>query len=235
MARERYGIDAPGVVRTLALAGGACIIASRVPIPALRPFQVALLAAGGSMLATALWMLLSSLVLKLRLRDRLLAGHTWRGDEQVLDVGCGAGLAAIGAARRLTRGGRVTGIDLWQASDLSSNGPERLLANAAAAGVADRVAVQTGDMRALPFADTSFDVVTSMTAIHNVPSAAERLQAIDELWRVTRPGGALLIFDIRHARAYAARLRELGGVVQMSWPVLLWLIPGWRVCVRKLG
>lgn len=233
MARERYGIDAPTVTRNLAIVGGGCLLASVLPVGALHPFRYAFLAAGASMLLGALWMIASSLWLKTRVRDRLLDGRRWIGDEKVLDVGCGAGLVAIGAARRLTCGGTVHGVDLWRSGDLSGNGPDRIRANAAAAGVDDAVEVDTGDMRSLPYSDDSFDVVASMTAIHNIPTVEGRRQAIDEIWRVTKPGGAILIFDIRHAPVYAAQLRDRGARVGLSWPLLLWGLPGWRISAVK--
>ena len=46
---------------------------------------------------TSAVMVWSSRVGKLKLRDTLLDGLTWRGDENVLDVGCGRGLLLIGA------------------------------------------------------------------------------------------------------------------------------------------
>jgi ubiquinone/menaquinone biosynthesis C-methylase UbiE len=65
-------------------------------------------------------------------------------------------------------------------------------------------------MRALPFADDSFDIVVSSLAIHNVKGAAGRDQSIDEAVRVLRPGGRLLIADIFATRGCFARLNELG-------------------------
>ena len=85
-------------------------------------------------------------------------------------------------------------------------------ANARAEGVADRVELQTGDMRDLPFADASFDVVVSSIAIHNIEDDAGRHRAIDEAWRVLAPGGRLRIADIRHAASYRDRLEELGAL-----------------------
>ena len=179
-------------------------------------------------------MIASSKWLKQRVARALLDSRNWRGDESVLDVGCGRGLVAIAAARRVPRG-KVTGIDIWQEVDLDGNSPEAIRANAEAAGVAARLAVDTGDARALPYPDASFDVVASMTAIHNIPDAGGRRAAIAEAWRVTRPGGQILIFDIRHARKYAAQLRDLGAEVKLDGPILLWGPIGWRFSAIKPG
>ncbi|TPG14656.1 class I SAM-dependent methyltransferase [Sphingomonas koreensis] len=237
MAREFYGIDAPTVVRNLALGGLACLVlwaASLIP-PAgfLRNLRPTFQGAGIGMIVGASWMLASSLWLKRIVRDRLLDSRQWQGDEHALDVGCGGGLVAVGIARRLGVHGRVHGLDLWQAVDLSGNTPQRALANAAAAGVTERVVIDTGDMRALVYPDGTFNVVASMTAIHNLADRQERAQAISEMWRVTKPGGELLVFDIRHARSYAAQLRELGASVTMTGPIVLWGPVGWRFSARR--
>ena len=98
----------------------------------------------------------------------------------------------------------------WSAEDLSGNSKDATLANAAMAGVADRVSVETGDMRKLPFPDASFDVIVSSMAIHNIYDVAGRVQAIGEAVRVLKPGGRLLLQDFRHTAQYAAALRDLG-------------------------
>lgn len=130
------------------------------------------------MVLMALWMLVSSLWLKKRVIMALFNGHIWRGNEQVLDVGCGRGLFSIGAARHVLSG-KVDALDLWRGEDLSGNTPQALFANAVAAKVTNRIVIKTGDARALPYPDGSFDVVGSMTVIHNIPSAAERLSLRD--------------------------------------------------------
>ena len=62
-----------------------------------------------------------------------------------------------------------------------------------------------------------------MTALHNIPTADGRLKAVSELWRVLRPGGQILIFDIRHARTYLKHLRDLGAIsTNVAGPILLW-------------
>jgi ubiquinone/menaquinone biosynthesis C-methylase UbiE len=165
-------------------------------------------AAGTVLLAFTSVYLHTTLRGKLRIWARELDRAGLKGNEQLLDLGCGRGAVLIEAARRLPTG-RAVGADLWAGKDQSGNSPEATLANAAAAGVADRVEVQTADMIALPFADGSFDVVTSALAIHNIPSPEGRYRALDEAMRVLRPGGQLLVADFWWmARRYAAHLGQ---------------------------
>jgi arsenite methyltransferase len=232
---ENYGIDAPTVVRNLAVGGLALAVVGVVMSVAklALPLVPTVMATGLFMGVMALWMLASSLLLKRLVMRRMLDERSWRGDEQVLDVGCGRGLVTVEAARRAVRG-HVHGIDLWQAVDLSDNGPDQTRENARIAGVADRVTIDTGDARKMPYADARFDVVTSMTVIHNIPDAQGRREAIAEIWRVVKPGGQILIFDIQHARTYLQQLRELGAIdVKLKGPILLWGPIGWRFAVRK--
>jgi ubiquinone/menaquinone biosynthesis C-methylase UbiE len=163
--------------------------------------------AGTVLIANTVVYLHTTLRGKLRIWERELDRIGLEGNEQLLDLGCGRGAVLIAAARRLPAG-RAVGADLWS-TDQSGNSPEAALANAAAAGVADRVEVHTADMTALPFADCSFDVVTSALAIHNISSAEGRYRAVDEAMRVLRPGGQLLIADISYmARKYAAHIGD---------------------------
>ncbi len=233
-SRENYGIDAPTVVRGLGIGGVALLVLGLVLRP-YTPWFGPPLQIGTGLLIGCGWMLISSLWLKQIVMRRLLAERQWRGDEAVLDVGAGRGLVAIGAARRAPQG-RIHALDIWQSVDLSGNRPEGLIANAEAAGVAARVTVVTGDARSMPLADASFDVVASMTALHNISDAEGRRAAVAEIWRVTRPGGQILIFDIHHARAYLAQLRALGGVaVKLTGPIVIWGPLGWRFSVSKPG
>ena len=152
--------------------------------------------------------------------ERILVGLGLRGDERVLDMGCGRGAVSTAVARRLTTG-RVTGIDIWSKADQSGNAAEITLRNASLEGVADRVQVQTSDMRSLPFPDATFDLVVSSLAIHNIRSNADRKRAVAEGFRVLEPGGRLVIADIRAIPVYQDALRALGAsdvqVRRLGW------------------
>lgn len=142
--------------------------------------------------------------------NRILDQLQLRGDEAVLDMGCGRGAVLNAVARRLTTG-RITGVDIWSTSDQSGNAKEVTLRNSSLEGVSNRVQVETGDMRALPFPDATFHLIVSSLAIHNISSNADRKKAIAEAYRVLKPGGRLVIADIRATAIYADALRTLGA------------------------
>lgn len=235
-----YGIDAPQVVLRFFLTGAAGLLVGLVLLTVVRSHSLWLnvlastgIWGGSCWMATAALMVFGSKVLKPRLRDRILDNIPWRGNERVLDVGCGRGLMLIGAAKRVANGS-VTGIDLWQTVDQSGNSPETTRANALAEGVNDRIEIQTGDARQMPFAPDSFDVVVSSWALHNIYQADGRAQALLEIVRVLKPGGRLALVDIRHAHEYAAVLKHAGmSEVRVSAPNFLFGIPTHVVWARK--
>jgi O-methyltransferase involved in polyketide biosynthesis/precorrin-6B methylase 2 len=143
---------------------------------------------------------------------RILHGLSLRGDETLLDMGCGRGAVLLTAAKLLPAG-RAIGVDLWRA-DPTGNSPQQTLANAAAENVADRVEVRTADITDLPFDDDSVDVIVSSLAIHKIPSPEGRARAVREAARVLRPGGKLAIADLWATRRHAKLLRELGWQVR---------------------
>ena len=212
-----YGIDAPPVIRNLFIAGIASIVAGIVLNYLLAPTQIVLgkiflvwgVLAGASMIGTAALMLWSSKVGKLQFREKLMDALALHGTETIVDVGCGRGLLLNAAARRLTTG-KAIGIDLWQSADQSGNSPEATLANARTEGVADLVEVKTGDMRELPFEDQTIDVVVSSLAIHNIANQEGRSKAVQEIARVLKPQGQVVVVDFQHTDEYAQTLRALG-------------------------
>jgi arsenite methyltransferase len=201
--RGSYGIDAPYAPAAIAVMAGAVLAMAIIAGEPRRGLPVLfMLAVLGSYLYTTLR---GKFVVWAELLDRL----NLRGDERILDMGCGRGAVLLMAAQRLTTG-RATGVDLWRSADQSGNSIESSRRNAIAEGVADRTEFRTGDMTKLPFEDNSFDVVVSSLAIHNISGSAGREKAIIEAVRVLRPGGRLMIADIRATRQHEEQLAKLG-------------------------
>jgi SAM-dependent methyltransferase len=201
--KATYGIDAPYLLPLPLLAvAGNCVqgfVSGRKT-----PFVAAAAIAGCMALGMH-----ASLRGKFRVWSELLDGLRLRGDERVLDLGCGRGAVLLAVARRLTTG-RAVGVDLWKAADQSGNRADATLRNAVAEGVDDRVELVTADMTALPFEDNRFDLVVSNIAVHNVKGGDRRNRAIDEAVRVLRPGGRLMVADLRGTRGYRDRLAAHG-------------------------
>jgi ubiquinone/menaquinone biosynthesis C-methylase UbiE len=133
--------------------------------------------------------------------------------DAVLDVGCSGGCLARKLAAAAGPGGRVIGVDPSQAAISHARHRAR-----------PAMSFTTGAAQDLPLPDESFDVVTCTLAMHHVP-ARKRGDALAEMYRVTRPGGRLLIADfdpsrrplplhpggtrMRHAAATVGPLEEL--------------------------
>jgi SAM-dependent methyltransferase len=235
MARPRYGVDAPWVLvglfsgaavllagATAAAAGGlgpSAVVGSSVAVG--RSATLGMLFGGLFFLASAFLFLHTTLRGKFLVWGELLDELGLAGDERLLDVGCGRGAVLLAAARRLPRG-RAVGVDLWRSVDQSGNSADGTRRNAVAEGVADRVELHTGDMTQLPFDDGSFDVVLSSMAIHNLDTDDGRRRAVEEAFRVLRPGGQLVVADIGPAAKYAGWLGGLGAADVVQRPL------GWR-------
>jgi len=105
--------------------------------------------------------------------------------EIVLDIGCGAGIDTLIAARRAGRDGRAHGLDMTPAM------LERARQHAALTGFPN-VQFHEGLMEALPFADASIDVVVSNGTLN---LSTRKSRALAEMQRVLRPGGRLALAD----------------------------------------
>jgi len=219
--RGSYGIDAPLMPVFLA---GLIVLYS---VLAISDGRVRSWLPVFVLLALEAWHLDFTLRGKFVLWAELLDELRLRGDERILDLGCGRGAVLLMAAQHLTTG-RAVGVDLWRRVDQSGNSMEATQRNAVAEGVADRVELRTGDMTALPFEDNSFDVVLSSGAIHNISGRAGREKAISEAVRVLRPGGRLLVVDVRGTREHEVQLGQRGmhdvarkRLKWWSWPARL--------------
>jgi SAM-dependent methyltransferase len=211
-----YGIDAPAVLRNLFLFGTLALMVAIQPYPIhLGPVfftHTGFYWMGGIILSEAFLYLLYVKVGKLRHRDHILALHRWRGDEQVLDVGCGRGLLLAGAAK-LIPDGYATGIDLWSQVDMGSNSPAATQQNLALEGVASRCTILSVAAQQMPFPDNTFDVIVSNLCLHNIYDHQTRTEALKQIARVLKPGGIALLSDYKHTREYTRTLRSLGLTV----------------------
>jgi ubiquinone/menaquinone biosynthesis C-methylase UbiE len=118
---------------------------------------------------------------------------------ELLEVAPGPGYFAI----ELSKLGdfRITGLDI------SKTFIEIAAENAKQAGA--RIEFRLGNASAMPFAGESFDFVYCAAAFKNF---SEPVKALDEMWRVLRPGGEAVISDLRKD----ASLEEIAGYVKKT-------------------
>lgn len=134
-----------------------------------------------------------------RLRDRLLRNAKLKPGLDVLDVGAGTGLVALGAAKRLRGTGRVV------ACDISHDA----LAHCRSEAADSRLHAAVGDASVLPFPDGRFDVVFTRSVLIYLEDKAA---GIRELFRVLKPGGRAVVFEPINEvwRRVSAQLKESG-------------------------
>ena len=234
-----YGVDAPAVMRNLFLIGTLCLLlAIFLPNP-LHLFGVVFLNTrsffawpAGFLLAEGGLFLLYVKVGKFRHRDFMLSLHSWRGDEQVLDVGCGRGLLLAGAAHRVPQG-HATGIDVWSNVDMGANSPEATTHNLTLEGIADRVTLLSLPAQSMTFPDDHFDVIVSNLCIHNIYDRPTRQQALAQIVRVLKPGGLALISDYKRTAEYAEAFRAAGLTVEKKRGSFLTTFPPLTIVIAR--
>jgi arsenite methyltransferase len=109
-----------------------------------------------------------------------------RAGEHAVDVGCGAGIDSLIAARMVGPDGKVVGVDMTPAM------LEKARRNAMEAGL-DNVSFREGYGEALPVYSDWADVVISNGVLNLFP---DKLGGLQEMARVLKPGGRLQIGDI---------------------------------------
>jgi ubiquinone/menaquinone biosynthesis C-methylase UbiE len=122
---------------------------------------------------------------------------------RALDIGTGPGQIVVKLARRLTRW-KFIGVD--RSPNMIAQGAASL---ASAAELAGRVQFNVADGNQLPFRDRSFDLVVCNSVLHHF---AEPGKLLAEIARVAKPGGAILLRDLRRPGrlAYPFHVRRHG-------------------------
>lgn len=239
--RPNYGVDAPSVVYTFFIVTLAlCLLALLAyKLPRATLMRISMFFVAGSLLVailfcfiTAILMLWSSKIGKLKARNKIIEILNLKGDEIVLDAGCGRGLLLLGIAKRLISG-KAYGVDIWQKCDLSSNSLLAVEENALIEDVAHRIHVETTDIRSLPFENETFDVIVSSLVLHNIYDPFERLKALQELVRVLKANGTIVLQDIQHAKEYEHFLKEHNFTITLSTPTYLIFPPAYIVRAIK--
>ncbi len=146
---------------------------------------------------TWLWTFGSKSVRKTTVKAaRLKAG------EAVLDVGCGTGDLTLRAARRVGAEGRAAGIDA---------SPNMIkIARRKAAKKSRDVDFRVAPIEDLPFTDGEFDAALSSLMIHHLPDDL-KLRGLAEVRRVLKPGGRLVVVDLKPGKGIVGFLSHLMG------------------------
>src|SRR6266545_1868923 len=116
----------------------------------------------------------------------------------VADIGCGAGMDLLLAAKAVGPRGHAIGVDMTEAM------AERARGSARAARL-ENVEVRLGDAMSLPLEDASVDVVISNGVLNLTP---DKSVAYAEVFRVLKPGGSFLYADIVVASELSESVRR---------------------------
>jgi arsenite methyltransferase len=118
--------------------------------------------------------------------------------ETVVDIGCGAGMDLLLAARKVGASGKAVGVDMTPAM------AEKTRAGAHAMGL-DNVEVRIGDALELPIESGTVDVVISNGVINLTP---DKDRAYAEAFRILKPGGRFQLADIVVASELSEKIRN---------------------------
>lgn len=110
---------------------------------------------------------------------------------EILDVGCGTGRTAIGIAKSLKNGGHLYGIDIYSKLAIPGNALGTVQQNAIIEKVEERTTFKYGSATEIPFEENRFDIVNVSSVLHEVHDSNDQCRAIQELYRVLKPGGYL--------------------------------------------
>lgn len=118
-------------------------------------------------------------------------------DKEILDVGCGSG----GHLRRFLDYGALPA-HLWGIDLL----PSRIQQ---AQSLQPNINWHMGSAHQLPYADATFDLVMSFVVFSSILDASLSQKIADEMWRVLKPGGLLLLYDFVYSNPYNAAVQGI--------------------------
>jgi SAM-dependent methyltransferase len=240
LTKPDYGIDAPAVMRNFFIFGTLCLLfaifAPHIHLGRLDINPRGFYWPAGFLIGEGFLFLLYVKIGKFKHRDFMLSLHSWRGDENVLDVGCGRGLLLAGAAKRiaaLNGTGHATGIDVWSNVDMGGNSAAATQHNLDLEGAASICTLISQPAQEMTFADATFDVIVSNLCLHNIYDAPTRRRALDQIVRVLKPGGVAFISDYKRTGEYAKAFLNSGLIVEKKRGSLITTFPPLTVVIAR--
>lgn len=169
---------------------------------------------------------------KRRLRPGGVAATNWLMEQgefypgmQVLEVACNMGTTSIELAKKYQV--QITGIDL------NRKALEKAQVNIKKAHLEDLIHVQRANALKLPFPDNSFDIVINEAMLTMLPENAKS-KAVQEYYRVLKPGGKLLTHDVSYLdRSVVSELAALRQAINVNVTPLY--IDDWKELFKQTG
>lgn len=158
-----------------------------------------------------------------QLTDLVIAQSGLADGDRVLDIGCGVGSPAIRLAETVP-------VEIVGISNTRSQ-IEEASRRAAAIGLDPRVRFEFADALDLPFPEDSFDVVWMIELL----AVLDRERALDQAWRVLRPGGRLVLTDQLLIAAPTGENRRQIEAYFAATPATLLDADGYRALLAAVG
>jgi len=124
---------------------------------------------------------------------------------RILDAGCGAGRTTIALSRIFP--GKITAFDLFNAEYIAGGGNTLLERNLKLAGIGGQVEIVQGDITNTGFQDGAFEAVVSSYMIDHLGD--QKLNALNEISRILKPGGRMLMIVLTPTLSSFALLNVL--------------------------